>query len=252
MANKKSSHFNKDARADNTASTGGSPSDDAPPSAAPAEPSVTASDKKRQPAATDSGALQEENKALIVQLQRLQAEFENYQKRSERKQQAAQDKGAFQLVKELLEICDALEIAVRHEARDLAVEGASPEDAPRKSASASAGLRLLYAKLMNILEKAGMMPINALGRLFDPHLHEALLQDCLPEQPDDLVLEELQRGYLFRGKVLRTAKVRVNTHMRVPTCESEDESETSGETPTPGKAGKAAQSEKDATDRGDA
>lgn len=134
---------------------------------------------------------------LTVHLQRLQAEFENYSKRTAKDFEKAKDKGAYELVLNLLDVLDSLALAVAKTNS----KNPSPE---------SEGLKLVYAKLWHVLEKAGLSPIESIGKKFDPYLHEAMLQDTKEEYDDGIILEELQKGYSFRGYLLRTAKVKVN------------------------------------------
>jgi molecular chaperone GrpE len=131
---------------------------------------------------------------LVDRLQRLQAEFENYRKRSARDQQALVARAHERLVKELLPILDdlgrALEAAEQH-------EEAALED----------GVRLVHKQLVDVLAKEGLTEIDTDGA-FDPHVHEALLA-----QPSDAeagtVLEVLQKGYRLGDHVLRPARVTI-------------------------------------------
>jgi molecular chaperone GrpE len=71
------------------------------------------------------------------------------------------------------------------------------------------GFELLYRQLLDTLSRAGVVPIEAEGKPFDPHLHEALTREETPEFKEDTVIEELRRGYLFKDRLLRPAQVRV-------------------------------------------
>ena len=136
----------------------------------------------------------DERDELVDRLQRLQAEFENYRKRSARDQQALVARAHERLVKELLPILDdlgrALEAAEKH-------EEAALED----------GVRLVHKQLVDVLAKEGLTEIDTDGA-FDPHVHEALLA-----QPSDAeagtVLEVLQKGYRLGDHVLRPARVTI-------------------------------------------
>jgi molecular chaperone GrpE len=136
----------------------------------------------------------DERDELVDRLQRLQAEFENYRKRSARDQQALVARAHERLVKELLPILDdlgrALEAAEQH-------EEAALED----------GVRLVHKQLVDVLAKEGLTEIDTDGA-FDPHVHEALLA-----QPSDAeagtVLEVLQKGYRLGDHVLRPARVTI-------------------------------------------
>jgi molecular chaperone GrpE len=138
--------------------------------------------------------LVDERDELVDRLQRLQAEFENYRKRSARDQQALVARAHERLVKELLPVLDdlgrALEAAEQH-------EEAALED----------GVRLVHRQLMDVLAKEGLTEIETDGA-FDPHVHEALLA-----QPSDAeagtVVEVLQKGYRLGNHVLRPARVTI-------------------------------------------
>jgi molecular chaperone GrpE len=131
---------------------------------------------------------------LVDRLQRLQAEFENYRKRSARDQQALVARAHERLVKELLPILDdlgrALEAAEQH-------EEAALED----------GVRLVHKQLVDVLAKEGLTEIDTNGA-FDPHVHEALLAQP-SEAEAGTVLEVLQKGYRLGDHVLRPARVTI-------------------------------------------
>ncbi len=131
---------------------------------------------------------------LVDRLQRLQAEFENYRKRSARDQQALVARAHERLVTELLPILDdlgrALEAAEQH-------EEAALED----------GVRLVHKQLVDVLAKEGLTEIDTNGA-FDPHVHEALLAQP-SEAEAGTVLEVLQKGYRLGEHVLRPARVTI-------------------------------------------
>jgi molecular chaperone GrpE len=98
------------------------------------------------------------------------------------------------LARELLPILDDFE-------RALKVECANP--------NYSKGIELIYQRLSDILKKMGVEPLEAAGKQFDPNLHEAVVRVPTDEVEDQTVLEEFQRGYNFKGKLLRPAMVKV-------------------------------------------
>ena len=71
------------------------------------------------------------------------------------------------------------------------------------------GVSLIHRQLLDLLEKRGVSPIDAVGADFDPHVHQAVATDAATDHRDGEVLEELRRGYMIRGRLLRAAMVRV-------------------------------------------
>ena len=126
-------------------------------------------------------------------LQRLQAEFENFQKRTAKEQQQFKAHATAELLKELLNITDDFELAMHNK----------ESDAFRN------GIELIYAKLNTFLEKQGVKKIPT-NKNFDPNYHEALLQEP-SDKPEGTILQELQSGYTIHDKVLRPSKVKIST-----------------------------------------
>jgi len=129
-------------------------------------------------------------------LVRLQADFENYRKRIERERHQERHRGAETLVEHLLPVLDAFDRAISSH-RDAA------HDEYRQ------GFQLIRKQLFDVLAKQGVQRIETEGKPFDPHVHHAIERVETSDQPDGAVLEELQAGYSFHGKVLRPAMVRV-------------------------------------------
>jgi molecular chaperone GrpE len=151
----------------------------------------------------------ERAKELFDRLQRLQAEFDNYRKRMENRfSQAAQ----FASEDILLKVLDVYDNIIRALDVDF---NKDPEDA-------KAGVEAIQKQLDTLLSKEGVRPIESLGKQFDPYYQHAVQKTNDPEQPDGLILEEYQRGYMLKEKVLRPAVVLVNRH-EVPAEESKDE-----------------------------
>lgn len=131
-------------------------------------------------------------------LLRQQADFENTRKRMERDRQEFQKFAHEDIVVDLLGILDDLERSV--------------EAAEKKQENFEAflkGIEMILAHLYELLKKKGVVAVEAQGKKFDPHEHEALMQTETSDHDDDIVLEVLQKGYKLNGRVLRTAKVRV-------------------------------------------
>lgn len=137
-----------------------------------------------------------EKEELTKTLVRRQADFENYRKRMEQERNDAARRGAGRLLHELLPVLDALERALRSHDNPAF-------DEYRK------GVELIYRHLWDTLSKQGLERIAAEGKKFDPHYHEAIDRVETHEHPDGTVLEVVQEGYLFDGRVLRPSLVRV-------------------------------------------
>lgn len=129
-------------------------------------------------------------------LVRLQADFDNYRKRIERERQSERHRGAELLAESLLPVLDGFDRAISAH-RDAA------HDEFRK------GFELIRKQLLDVLSKQGLKKIETEGQPFDPNFHHAIERVETSDQPDDTVLEELQAGYVFHGKVLRPSMVRV-------------------------------------------
>ena len=131
-------------------------------------------------------------KELEDRVMRLQAEFENYKKRNARENENLQESAAADIILKLLPLVDDFDMAIRH------MEKADSEF--------KKGMELIYAKLLDVLVKEGVGEMKCLGESFDPYRHDALRHG---EGEEGKVIEVIQKGYLFKGKVLRHAKVAV-------------------------------------------
>ena len=164
----------------------------------------TPADPQDLPAVTVEGELEvlraerdklaAEKTELYDRLLRKQAEFDNFRRRTERDRSDFLQFAGMDLARELLPVLDDFE-------RALKVECANP--------NYSKGIELIYQRLSEILKKMGVEPIEAAGKKFDPNLHEAVVRVPTDEVDDQTVLEEFQRGYNFKGKLLRPAMVKV-------------------------------------------
>jgi molecular chaperone GrpE len=158
-----------------------------------AEPDAAASaDLVKELAAKDA-----ENKLLYDQLLRLKAEFENYRKRVDREKPDLVRYGRTQLLEKLLPLYDVLLSA--HE--QLLKAGAPASELAK-------GLELIFKEFTKLFQAEGVASIDSVGKPYDFDKHEVMGQ-VESEQPAGTVVEELQRGYTFEGKVLRPAKVKV-------------------------------------------
>ena len=133
---------------------------------------------------------------MMDRVLRLQADFDNYRRRTRQEQG---ELGAFvtqNLIKELLPVVDNFERALTKR----------PAEDPSGFA---AGVEMIFRQLYGVLEKQGIGVVQTVGTMFDPTKHEAILTVEGSGQPEGTVVEELQKGYVFNGKVLRPALVKV-------------------------------------------
>jgi molecular chaperone GrpE len=138
--------------------------------------------------------LAKEKSELLDLLQRRQAEFENFRRRVERERSELFEFATMDAVKTLLPILDDFE-------RALKVEHADREYAR--------GMELIYQRLYEALKKMGLEPIPTEGTLFNPHIHHAVEMVDTKEHPDQTILEQYQRGYNFKGRLIRPAMLKV-------------------------------------------
>ena len=167
------------------------------PAAEKAEGEAVAIDSSSR-ASTEGSELQKlrvERDTLIDRLARLQAEFENARKRTAREQHDFREYAVADAVKALLPILDSFERALQTSAAD--------------RSEFRGGVELIYKQLQDALQKLGLRAIPAKGELFDPHLHEAIEMVDTTEAADHQILEELQRGYKLKDRLLRPSMVRV-------------------------------------------
>jgi len=130
-------------------------------------------------------------------LMRLRAEFENLQKRFDREREETVRHANATLVSNLLPVIDNLE-------RALTSEVSETNDQTFRD-----GVSLIYRQLTDELRKAGLRRVDAVGKLFDPTLHEAMATDDSGQHAPNTVVEELQRGYVFQKRLIRPSLVRV-------------------------------------------
>lgn len=144
---------------------------------------------------TEVEKLKAENAGYLDRLARMQAEFDNFRKRSVREQQDFRDYALADALKQVLPILDSLD-------RALKTENASAEDF-------RSGIDLIDRQFHDVLAKLGVEPIAAVGQPFDPNLHQAIQMVDTEDVSDNHVLDELQRGYKIKERLLRPAMVRV-------------------------------------------
>jgi len=145
-------------------------------------------------APSETEKLKAERDALLDRLARLQAEFDNARKRAVRDQQEFREFAAADVIKNILPTLDSFERALK---------------AGAHSTDFGNGIELIYRQFQDALQKIGVQPILAMGQPFDPRVHEAVEMVDTAEVPDHHVLDELQRGYKYKDRLLRPAMVRV-------------------------------------------
>lgn len=166
----------------------------------PAEGDESPSTKNEMAVAEPSGAetelqkIRAERDALLDRLARAQAEFDNARKRAAKEQQDFRDFAMSDAIKSLLPVVDNFERALQSKS---------------ELADFRAGVDLIYKQLRDVLTKLGVQPIEAKGQQFNPHLHEAIEMVDTPDAADHEVLEEWQRGYKYKDRLLRPSMVKV-------------------------------------------
>src|SRR6266403_6221480 len=130
---------------------------------------------------------------------RSQADFENYKKRSAREKEEAIKYANKSLLERLVGIIDNFELG-------LAAAKEQSADSPIYS-----GLVLVQKQLSDLLAENGLQPIEAEGKTFDPNLHEAIAHEPSNEYPEEIVMRQTRRGYRFKDRLLRPAKVVVSS-----------------------------------------
>jgi molecular chaperone GrpE len=143
---------------------------------------------------TELSKVKAERDALLDRLAHAQADFDNARKRASREQQEYRDYALTDVVKSLLPVLDSFDRALEHNA---------------EASEFRSGIELINKQLHDVLAKLGLRPIPAKGEPFDPHLHQAVEMVDTTEVEDHHVLDELQRGYKLKDRLLRPAMVRV-------------------------------------------
>ncbi|HZK85522.1 MAG TPA: nucleotide exchange factor GrpE [Desulfosporosinus sp.] len=132
------------------------------------------------------------------QLQRLQADFDNYRKRTQKEKVELIKYASERLVGELLPVLDNFDRAV-------SAGKINPD-----FTSFSQGVEMILRQMQTALSKEGLKAMDVVGQPFDPNLHEAVLRVASEEHPENTVVEELQKGYYLKDKVLRPCMVKVS------------------------------------------
>lgn len=149
----------------------------------------------------DSSAARKEIENLTIrnsQLMRIAADFENYKRRQEREREELNKFAGQQLITSLLPVLDNFE-------RALQVEAPSEE-----LSNMLEGVRMIHKQFSDILTRSGVTAIEAMGEIFNPEFHEAIMSEENDDVPDESVIGEFQRGYVMHGRLLRPSVVKVS------------------------------------------
>jgi molecular chaperone GrpE len=169
------------------------------------EPNVSELPAEETPAnGQDLAALTAERDRLAAEkaelqdlLQRRQAEFDNFRRRTERERSEFAQYAGMEMIRELLPIVDDFERALKSDAG---------------SKDYAKGVELISNRMAETLKKAGLEPIETEGKIFDPHVHQAVEKVHTEDAEDNAILQEFQKGYFFKGKLLRPSMVKVAVH----------------------------------------
>jgi len=177
------------------------------------KPEKTPKDKMIKIKESERAKLIEDAAKYKDQYIRLYAEFDNARKRMERERIEFVKYANEGLIAEFLAILDDLERSVE-----------SAKANHQDYTAFLKGIEMVMAHVYEMLKKNGVEPIEAQGKMFDPHAHEVLMQEETDEHDDGVVIDEFQKGYRLGEKVVRTAKVKVARKKE----SSEDEEQTNG------------------------
>jgi molecular chaperone GrpE len=157
-------------------------------------PAAESSSGTAAPSGAEFEKLKAERDSLYDRLARAQAEFDNARRRAAKEQQDFRDFAVVDAIKTLLPVIDSFERALQ---------------AKSDSGDFRSGVELIYKQLQDALAKLGVRPVPAKGEPFDPRYHEAIEMVDTSAAPDHEVIEELQRGYKIKDRLLRPAMVKV-------------------------------------------
>lgn len=178
----------------------GKSSADSEQQASPQDPADSQSTASSQDLQVQLEAVLAEKAQLQDLLLRRQADYDNSRRRFEREKADIRETASVDAVRALLPILDDFERGLK----------LSPNDASEPAFRDYAkGMELIYSRLLDSLVKLGLEPIPAAGQPFDPNLHNAIQREERDDVADQTVLDEYQRGYSFKGRLLRPAMVKV-------------------------------------------
>lgn len=156
--------------------------------------------KKKNPKDEQIAKLNETNAMLNDKVLRLTAEMQNMNRRFAEEKASIYKYDGEKLVKQLLPIVDNFERAISLDDNNLTDE----------LSKFLSGFKMIYTSLLTTLKNMGVVEIEALGKEFDPTKMEAIMTDHIMEEEQNVVLEVMQKGYMYNDKVIRVAMVKVN------------------------------------------
>lgn len=157
-------------------------------------------EKKHKKDNKELEALKNQVLELSDKYKRLQAEFMNYQNRKDTEIEKLFKYDGESVIKEILPVVDNFERAIKLDDNDLSDE----------VSNFLSGFKMIYTNLLSSLEKFGVKELDCLGKEFDPTTSEAVLVEEDQTKPSNVVLEVLQKGYIYKDKIIRPAMVKVN------------------------------------------
>ncbi len=166
-------------------------------------------EKPKQDSQTEE--LQKEKDELLTKLQRVAADYDNYQKRAAKQIAEGIAHEKERIIKAMLPVLDDFERAIGN------AEGTEDVELLAK------GVKIVYEHMLAALKAQGVEHIAAASEQFDPSMHEAMLRQADADKEDGVILEELQKGYKLNGRVIRASRVIVN---KLPEAEAAQEPET--------------------------
>ena len=181
---------------DNPVAAGAAPAEAAAADNSGESHELTAEEERMREMEDRLAAKEKEYDETHDKLLRVSAEFENYRKRTAREMDDFRKYAVQSLLKEMLSAVDHIE---------LAIQAAAVNSVPDKNLTE--GLSLTLKELLRIFEKFNVMPIEAVGKPFNPEFHEAILREESGELPENTVLREMQKGYVIGSRLLRPALV---------------------------------------------
>ena len=184
---------------DPTPSVEQAPDAASPDAASEGVPSALNNEARLEQLEREHSTLRQEHETLSAQYVRIAADFDNFRKRQSRDQDDLKLQITCSTLGEILPVVDNFERA----RQQLDPQGEEAQALHRSYQG-------LYKQLVDVLKQLGVAPMRVVGQEFDPSLHEAVLREPSDEHPEDVVIEELQRGYHLSGKVLRHALVKVS------------------------------------------
>lgn len=172
------------------------------------DPKIPITDSVEEAPGTDTAAVEDSTLQLAAERDQLaaekaelqdlflrrQAEFDNFRRRVDREKSEFVQYASSEAVTAMLPVLDDFERALKQDASDREYQR---------------GMELIYQRFLEGLKKLGLEPIDSVGQPFDPYVHQAIERVETEEAEDQTILEEFQRGYNFKGRLLRPAMVRV-------------------------------------------